>query len=140
MLDAAEEYTVAADSDLLERLVTNLVCNAIKLTPKEGTITISVKDTGPDIQVTVADTGEGIPPEYLDRILQEFEQVACQRQGGTGLGLTISKCFVEAHLCRIWAESQVGKGSRFNFTVPKGLALDAGGTLVIDQAAKADQP
>jgi PAS domain S-box-containing protein len=129
VLDAAEEYTVAADSDLLERVVTNLVGNAIKFTPKQGTITVSVTDAGPELRVTVADTGEGIPPEYLDRIFQKFEQVAGQRRGGTGLGLTISKFFVEAHLGRIWVESEVGKGSRFTFTIPKGLAVDGGGTL-----------
>ena len=135
VLDAAEEFTVEADSDLLERVVTNLVGNAIKFTPKEGTITVGVRDAGREVELSVSDTGEGIPPEYLDRIFQKFEQVAGQRQGGTGLGLTISRFFVEAHLGRIWVESQVGKGSRFIFTIPKGLKLDAGGSLAADPAA-----
>jgi PAS domain S-box-containing protein len=135
VLDAAEEFSLEADADLLERVVTNLVGNAIKFTPKAGGITVSVCEAGPDIQLTVADTGEGIPPEYLDRIFQKFEQVAGQRQGGTGLGLTISRFFVEAHLGRIWVESQVGKGSRFNFTIPKGLAVDGGGNLVVNPEA-----
>jgi len=135
VLDAAEEHSVAADSDLLERVVTNLVGNAIRFTPKDGSITVSVTDGGPEIRVSIADTGEGIPPEYLERIFQKFEQVAGQRRGGTGLGLAISKFFVEAHLGRIWVESQFGKGSRFTFTIPKRLAVDGVGTLVANAPA-----
>jgi signal transduction histidine kinase len=140
VLDAAEEFTVEADSDLLERVVTNLVGNAIKFTPKQGTITVSISDGGAELRVSVSDTGEGIPPEYLDRIFQKFEQVAGQRRGGTGLGLTISKFFVEAHLGRIWVESEVGKGSRFTFTIPKGLTVDGGGVLVADAPVAPEKP
>lgn len=120
-LAAVEEFTVAADGDMLERVFTNLLGNAIKYTPNNGTITVSLVDEGPHIKCCVEDTGEGIPPEYLERVFVKFEQVQGSRKGGTGLGLTISRFFVEAHLGRIWVESEVGHGSRFYFTVPKNL-------------------
>ncbi|MCX5795583.1 MAG: ATP-binding protein [Elusimicrobia bacterium] len=133
-LAAAGESSVEADAALIERVVINLVGNAIKFTPKSGAVTVNVVDAGSEVRVSVADTGEGIPSRYLDRIFQKFEQVAGQRHGGTGLGLTISKYFVEAHLGRIWVESQVGKGSRFTFAIPKGLSVDGSGTLSVDSA------
>jgi NtrC-family two-component system sensor histidine kinase KinB len=134
-LSASEEFSLEADSDLLERVFTNLIGNAIKYTPTGGTITIGIEDAGAVLKCCVEDTGEGIPPEYCDRIFQKFEQVQGQRRGGTGLGLTITKFFVESHLGRIWVESEPGKGSRFYFTVPKGLALDAAGAAVAPEVA-----
>ena len=134
ILDVVEEYSLEADADLLERVVTNLVGNAIKFTPNDGVITVSISDTGPAIQVRVEDTGEGIPPEYMDRIFRKFEQVAGRRHGGTGLGLAIARFFIEAHLGRIWVESEVGKGSRFFFTIPKGLVLDRTGAVAVRPA------
>lgn len=136
-LNAAEEFSLEADADLLERVVTNLLGNAIKYTPEGGRITVSVFDEGERLKICVADTGEGIPPEYLDRVFQKFEQVQGQRRGGTGLGLTIARFFVESHLGRIWVESELGKGSQFYFTVPKNLALDKEGKAVIAGAAVA---
>lgn len=126
-LDAAEEYSIEADSDMLERVFVNLLGNAIKYTPADGAITLSVVDEGKQLKCCVADTGEGIPPEYVEKVFEKFEQVHGQRKGGTGLGLTITRFFVESHLGRIWVESEVGKGSRFYFTVPKNLVVDASG-------------
>ncbi len=131
-LAAAEEYTADVDGDLLERVFTNLLGNAIKYTPEGGNIVISIKDDGASFTCCVADSGEGIPSEYLGRIFTKFEQVTGQRKGGTGLGLTISKFFVEAHRGKIWVESEVGKGARFYFTIPKGLALDAEGNVIAE--------
>ncbi|MDD5657949.1 MAG: ATP-binding protein, partial [Elusimicrobia bacterium] len=128
-LDAAEEFSLDLDGDLIERVVTNLLGNAIKFTPKGGAITIAVRDARSAVEVRVEDTGEGIPPEFLDRIFQKFEQVTGQKRGGTGLGLTIARFFIESHLGRIWVESEVGRGSRFCFTIPKGLGLDAAGAV-----------
>ncbi len=128
-LTADEEYSVEADADMIERVFTNLIGNAVKFTPMDGTITVSVEDKGPVFQVCVADTGEGIPAQYRERIFQKYEQVGGRRRGGTGLGLTIAKFFVEAHLGRIWVESELDKGSRFYFTVPKGLSLDPTGRV-----------
>ena len=130
VLAASEEFSVEADPDLMERVFTNLVGNAIKFTPLKGTITVAIDDLGPALRVCIEDTGEGIPENYRDRIFQKFEQVTGQRHGGTGLGLTITKFFIEAHLGRIWVESEMEKGSRFYFTVPKHLVLDAEGGVV----------
>jgi signal transduction histidine kinase len=128
-LDAAEEFTVMADGDMIERVFTNLLGNAIKFTPEAGAITLSLRDDGTNIVCGVEDTGEGIPPEYLSRVFEKFEQVQGNRRGGTGLGLTISRFFVESHLGRIWVESEVGRGSRFYFTVPKNLVADEDGRV-----------
>ena len=93
-------------------------------------------DDGAFIRCCVEDTGEGIPADYLDRVFVKFEQVMGNRKGGTGLGLTIARFFVEQHLGRIWVESEVGRGSRFFFTVPKGLVSDpSGGVRVAGPAA-----
>jgi PAS domain S-box-containing protein len=132
-LDAAEEFTVDADADLLERVFTNLLGNAIKYTPEGGAITLSIKDEGAHLKCGVSDTGDGIPPEFLEKIFMKFEQVTGQRKGGTGLGLTIAKFFVESHLGRIWVESEVGKGSQFYFTIPKTLALKPDGSVMAQE-------
>ncbi len=133
-LVAIEEFSIEADGDMLERVFTNLLGNAIKFTPEKGTITIALNDDGANIQCCVEDTGEGIPPEYVGRIFEKFEQVQNNRRGGTGLGLTITRFFVEAHLGRIWVESEVGKGSRFIFTIPKNLVADADGGVRLGEA------
>ncbi len=128
-LVAVEEFTVSADGDMIERVFTNLLGNAIKYTPNGGTITVSLRDEGTQLVCCVEDTGEGIPAEYLSRVFEKFEQVQGNRRGGTGLGLTIARFFVESHLGRIWAESEVGRGSRFFFTIPKNLEVDADGNV-----------
>ena len=134
-LNAAEDFTISADPDLIERIFLNLVGNAIKYTPKGGTVTVSLTNGGRALEACVEDTGEGIPPEFIERIFAKFEQVTGQRRGGTGLGLTISKFFVEAHLGWIWVESELGKGSRFYFTIPKNLCLDKDGNVAIGDGA-----
>ncbi len=70
------------------------------------------------IIVSVIDTGEGIPPDYVDKIFNKFQQVDGRKRGGTGLGLTICKYIVEAHGGKIWVESKLGEGSKFSFTLP----------------------
>jgi signal transduction histidine kinase/HAMP domain-containing protein len=135
-LSAVEEFTTNADADMLERVFTNLLGNAIKYTPEKGVITISIVDDGTSYKCSVEDSGEGIPPEYLDRVFEKFEQVQSNRRGGTGLGLTITRFFVESHLGRIWVESELGKGSRFYFTVPKGLVTDAEGDVKVAEAVR----
>ena len=131
---SVEEFTVQADGDMIERVFTNLLGNAIKYTPSGGAIAVSLRDDGERIVCCVEDTGEGIPPEYLSRVFEKFEQVQGSRRGGTGLGLTISRFFVESHLGRIWVESEVGRGSRFFFTVPKNLADDVDGDVRLAEA------
>jgi two-component sensor histidine kinase len=116
--------TVYADREKLEQVLTNLMGNAIKFTPEGGEIVISAKPydgNGSHMAVSVKDTGAGIPADQLDKIFEKFHQVegSLQRSvGGTGLGLAIAKGLVEAHQGKIFVESEVGKGSRFTFTLP----------------------
>ncbi len=135
-LEAAEEFSLEADPDLVERVFVNLISNAIKYTQPGGTVRVLVQDEGPELRACVEDTGEGIPAQYLERIFEKFEQVSGQKRGGTGLGLTIARYFVEAHLGRIWVESQPGKGSRFTFSLPKHLCLDEDGRAVVREAQR----
>lgn len=111
-----------ADPNLMERVLTNLVGNAVKFTPDDGTITIRIEDFHDHVRFAVIDTGEGIPPSYLTKVFDKFRQVEGHFKGGSGLGLTICKRIVEAHQGRIWVESEVGKGSSFIFTIPRNLA------------------
>lgn len=124
-LDAAEEFTTVCDPDQIERVITNLLGNAIKFAPDDGRIVVHVEDMGPEMRVCVEDNGPGIPATHLEKIFAKFEQVPGQKRGGTGLGLTICKRFVEAHKGRIWVESELGKGARFYFTIPKSLSVPA---------------
>jgi NtrC-family two-component system sensor histidine kinase KinB len=122
-LVAVEEFSIDGDSDMLERIFTNLLGNAIKFSNDAGRITVSITDGGHELIACVEDNGDGIPPEHLKRVFEKFEQVPGQRKGGTGLGLTITRYFVEAHFGRIWVESDPGAGARFYFTISKGLTL-----------------
>ena len=125
--------TIRADSDLMERVIMNLVSNAIKFTPSEGSVDIIGQDFPERIQITVADSGQGIPPDYLDKVFDKFQQVGVieeEKRRGSGLGLTIAKYGVEAHLGKIWVESEMGKGSRFSFWLPKNLVKNKKGEIV----------
>ena len=108
------------DKNLLHRVITNLTGNSLKFTPENGEIKIILTDKGDKLRVSVNDTGEGMPAEYLDKIFNKFEQVKSSRarSKGTGLGLTISKHVVEAHGGTIWVESELGVGSTFIFEIP----------------------
>ncbi|MBN1622497.1 MAG: HAMP domain-containing protein [Endomicrobiales bacterium] len=113
---------ITADPKLLERVFTNLVGNALKFTPDKGEVTIKLEDSPEYIKGAVIDTGEGIPPEYVEKIFDKFQQVIGQRRGGTGLGLTICKHIIEAHSGKIWVESKLKQGSAFKFTISKNIA------------------
>jgi signal transduction histidine kinase len=117
-----EVAQVMMDPRRVQRVLYNLVQNAIRYTPSDGSVQILARDTGSEVQVEVKDTGEGIPPEELARIFDRFyrtEQSRSRDSGGTGLGLSIAKGIVEAHGGRLWVESSVGKGSTFGFALPK---------------------
>jgi len=99
-----------------------LIGNAIKFSPQGGRITLQLEDAGEMLQVSVSDTGIGIPEHQVKRIFERFYQVdgsATRKFGGAGLGLAIVKRIVEAHGGRIWVNSQLGHGSTFSFTLPK---------------------
>ncbi len=108
-----------ADEEGVEKILVNLLHNAIKFTPPSGSVTISTKVEGDSILISVADTGVGIPADDLPRIFERFYKADKARaSGGTGLGLAIAKHIVEAHGERIRAESTEGKGSTFTFALP----------------------
>jgi signal transduction histidine kinase len=101
----------------------NLVSNAVKFTPSGGRVELSADVCGDQLEIVVADTGIGIPPEDQDRIFEPFEQsenAGSRQQEGTGLGLALSRRLVELQGGRIWLESAPGQGSRFHFTLPLG--------------------
>jgi len=111
---------VEADENRLQQILYNLVGNAIKFTDS-GVVTVSAEQIKDNIEITVADTGIGIPRDKLETIFKSFEQVdgAMARQyGGTGLGLAITKRLVELHGGAIRVESEMGAGSRFSFIIP----------------------
>jgi two-component system phosphate regulon sensor histidine kinase PhoR len=110
---------VNADPDRIEQVLVNLIHNAVKFTAPGGEIVIAAQPEDEYIVFSIHDTGIGIPPEALTRIFERFYKADRARAGGgTGLGLSIARHIVEAHGGRIWAESEVGKGSTFYFTLP----------------------
>lgn len=116
-----DTLTVKADHELIQRVIHNLLSNAIRHTHKGGSVSISANVNKENLLATVSDTGEGIPKEYWDTIFEKFAQVELSGKGfrsERGLGLTFCKMAVEAHRGRIWVESEVGKGSTFTFTLP----------------------
>jgi signal transduction histidine kinase len=112
---------VLMDTRRVHRVLLNLVQNALRHTPGDGTIRIEARDLGPEVRVMVSDTGEGIPSEELPRVFEQFyrgDRTRSQDARAGGLGLSIAEGIVEAHGGRIWAESVVGQGSAFFFTLP----------------------
>ena len=112
---------VLADRAMLSTILRNLIVNAIKFTKQGGRIVIQSEARIDQLEVTITDTGVGITKENLDklfRIEESFSTIGTQKEKGTGLGLILCKEFVEKHGGQIWAESEVGKGSVFHFTLP----------------------
>jgi PAS domain S-box-containing protein len=112
---------VVVEPQLMEEVLTNLVENAIKYSPGAGKVTIAGEYNQDSVKVSVIDEGMGIPPEDLGRLFQKFQRVdkgASRKIQGTGLGLYICKAVIEAHGGKLEVSSQVGKGSRFSFTLP----------------------
>ena len=130
-LETAVEADLPAlqvDETRIRQVLVNLLNNAARFTD-EGGITLSVAQTEQEIVFAVADSGVGIAPEDLPKVFQEFQQVdgmPRRRHQGAGLGLAISRRFVEMHGGRIWVESYVGRGSTFRFSLP--LARPEGAT------------
>lgn len=106
------------DHERILQVLANLVSNAIKFSPKGTRILLRVQPSGDDVLFSVSDSGSGIPEDKLEAVFQRFWQIGRNDRRGLGLGLYISRCIVEAHGGRIWAESSVGKGSSFHFTLP----------------------
>jgi signal transduction histidine kinase/DNA-binding response OmpR family regulator len=132
---------IIADATRLRQVLLNLLSNAVKFT-EEGAIELNVTHDSNFVTIQVSDTGIGIPPDKFDLIFQEFEQVdgtATRAVGGTGLGLPISRHFVELHGGRIWVESKVGAGSTFTVQLPvrgPDSVPEAGDEITIDASRR----
>ena len=111
---------VYADPDRLERILSNLLSNALKYSPPSTEVTVVGQQRAGEIVTSVSDRGPGIPPEDIPRLFQRYGRTAAgrARPDGLGLGLYIVRKLVEAHGGRIWVESQVGVGSTFSFSLP----------------------
>jgi PAS domain S-box-containing protein len=112
---------IFADPEKIQEVLTNLVENSVKFSPQGGTITIKGEVAQNEVLVTVADEGIGIPlrdPEYVFGRFYRVEYGSAKPVKGTGLGLYICKTLVEAHGGRIWVDSELGKGTRFTFSLP----------------------
>lgn len=122
MHSAAEEAIVAnADGEKIAQVVTNFLTNAVKYSPRGSHVDVSVVQIDGAVRVSVRDEGPGIGPEEMARLFVPFSRTSAQPTAGessTGLGLAICRTIVEGHSGRIWAESEVGKGSVFSFEVP----------------------
>ncbi len=111
---------IQADERKIRQVVLNLLSNAIKFTSEGGRIEVRAVPVDGSVEVSVSDTGVGIAPEDQEAVFEEFRQVgtAAKKVEGTGLGLALSRKFIELHGGRIWVKSEVGTGSTFTFTIP----------------------
>lgn len=117
-----KEVNVDVDVNRIEQVIVNLLSNAVKFTSENGTIIVSLTEHKSVLECVVSDTGAGMPADALERIFDKYQQVNDQearKRGGTGLGLAVVKGIIEAHDGKIKVESELGKGSRFIFTLPK---------------------
>ena len=108
----------AFDHQRILQVLANLISNSLKFTPRGGKITIAGEREAGGVHLSVQDTGCGIPDDALERVFERFSQVGKSDRRGLGLGLYISRCIVEAHGGRIWAESRRAEGSTIGFTLP----------------------
>jgi signal transduction histidine kinase/PAS domain-containing protein len=114
------EVYVRCDRPRILRVLSNLIGNSIKFTSEGGAITVRAELADREVRFSVTDTGSGIVADELPHIFERFWQARKTARLGAGLGLAIAKGIVEAHTGRIWAQSEVGKGSTFFFTLPLG--------------------
>ncbi len=117
----SEDVMISLDEDRIEQVLTNLIDNAIRHTPENGSVTVSLDQEFSYAKIQVADTGEGIPQEDLSFVFERFykaDKARTRSKGGTGLGLAIAKNIVEAHKGNIKVDSTVGVGTTFTFHLP----------------------
>jgi signal transduction histidine kinase len=116
------EARVRAAPDKVERVLYNLITNALRHTPSDGSVAVVVVGDGDVVRVTVEDTGEGLSADAVRSMFDRFwrgDRARSRERGGAGLGLAIARGLVEAHGGRIWAESNPGGGARVSFTLPR---------------------
>jgi signal transduction histidine kinase len=120
-IDAPENLVVNGDKVKLRQLFINILENAVRYTPADGNISVSLVRKDSSALATISDTGIGIPPEHLPHIFERFYRVDKARSradGGVGLGMAIAKYIAESHKGNITVESEVGKGTTFNVSIP----------------------
>lgn len=113
------DFTLRCDHDHLVRVFANLLGNAIKFTPEDGIVGLSIRVLDGDVLFSVSDTGPGIAEHHIPHVFDRYWQAKKTAHKGAGLGLSIAKGIVEAHGGKIWVESQFGEGCRFYFTIPR---------------------
>ncbi len=122
-----EDMNVRADKNRLRQVLNNLLDNAIKFNREAGRIVVSAAANERAVEVSVEDTGKGIPAESLSRVFERFYRVEKDRnrqaESGAGLGLSIVRHIVEKHGGRVWVESQLERGSTFKFTLPSAASV-----------------
>src|SRR5499426_239196 len=118
------DFACLADEERLHQLVVNLGANAIRFTPPGGRVVVRVIDAGPELELQVEDTGDGIPADALPRIFDAYRQ-AHRDRGGTGLGLAIVKGVAKAHGGYVTVESREGEGTRFTVRLPRSISSPA---------------
>ena len=109
---------IDADADKTTWVLNNFLTNAIKYSYNNSSIEVNASAKNDAIIFSVKDYGPGIDKEYIPRLFERYFQVPGSKEKGTGLGLAISKEFVEAQEGKIWVDSEIGKGSTFNFQLP----------------------
>lgn len=139
-----EEAIVACDLDKIERIVLNLLSNAIKYTDENGKIFVNILSKESVVEISVDDTGIGIPKDRVRSIFNRFEQVdrtLVKKKEGCGIGLSLAKSLVEMHGGKIWVESEEGLGSKFIFTIPKNLVKDKKEEVrsILDSSSRVDK-
>jgi signal transduction histidine kinase len=118
-----DEVIVRADPFRVSQIVGNIVGNALKFTPPQGSVTIRADASGNHVAIHISDTGPGIAPADIEHLFDDFWQARRNDHRGVGLGLAIAKGLVEAHGGKIWCDSAPGRGSTFSFTLPRAVAV-----------------
>ncbi|HEV7595260.1 MAG TPA: HAMP domain-containing sensor histidine kinase, partial [Gemmatimonadaceae bacterium] len=130
--EAPQDLLVIADEERIMQVMGNLVGNALKFVPRGGSVVLECERKGDEAVFAVIDSGPGIPPEDLEHLFEKFWQRRRSDHRGVGLGLAIARGIIEAHGGRIWAESTVGSGSTFYFTLPAVKQPDANALPDVD--------
>jgi signal transduction histidine kinase len=115
--------SVLMDANRIQQVLINLLNNAVKYSPQANEVRVSVAKKGQEIEVTIKDFGLGIPAKYRKKIFERYFRVGGKYDIGFGIGLYIAQEIIKRHGGKIWVESEAGKGSEFNFTLPLEKAV-----------------